>query len=117
MKKSINKRVRDPNNFPKFEKFPEETCESFSEAVFVSYDFNDGLVGPWKGWSTDQVSAETFALRVSGRKRTWDGPILDMNLPGDCFSQSKEYLFSFRIKLDKSDGSGNGEPTSCASTG
>ncbi len=117
LKKTYTNRVRDPDNYPKFEKLPDTCNGRVSEAVYVNYDFNDGLVGDWTASRTEKVSADTFALVVSERQNTWDGPELHIDNPGSCLSPNKEYLFSVRLKFDKSDASSVGQPTTCATTG
>jgi hypothetical protein len=122
LKKIYENHSKDPNDFPKFEALP-STC-SISGLEYISYDFNDGNVGDWSAGpyksANANIAANEGALKVTSRTHaTNDGPAVDIAsfVPNLCLVPGKTYIFTAKIKLDKSDGSMTGDKTGCETSG
>ncbi len=64
------------------------------------------------------TNIENNALKVSNRRMSENGPQYDMSplFVSECLIPDQTYLLSIKIKLDRQDGTKNGEPTTCANT-
>lgn len=109
LRKTPNK---NPDDFPKYEEFP-NTCPQ-SGATLIRETFDDS-VGNWTGWYGANVHIEEKALKVTNRGDLEQGPTIDISplKPQMCLEAGRDYLFSVRIKLDRADGSKVGEPSYC----
>ena len=106
----------DSSKFPTYEPLPQTCPNNAGTTNFISYNFNDGNVGNWTGWWGAYANATSGALEITNRRRKDQGPYLDFTVlrPKLCLIPKKTYLLSARIKLDKVDGSMDGEPTQCS---
>ena len=121
LKKILEKPVKDPDDFPQFEELP-SAC-GVSGLEYIKYDFDDGSVGNWPSFVGNSgqsiVTIDAGALKVSNRASTGDGPAIEIAplVPSLCLIPEKVYIFTVKIKLDKSDGSNVGQPTLCETAG
>lgn len=87
---------------------PVEGCPS----AYVDESFDDGENG-WFGNVGAMSDASSGALVVSGRKATWQGPMVEVDeVMRNCLVPDTDLVFTMKVKLSKADGESN-----CATSG
>eukprot|EP00591_Stephanopyxis_turris_P012014 CAMPEP_0195517630 /NCGR_PEP_ID=MMETSP0794_2-20130614/11096_1 /TAXON_ID=515487 /ORGANISM="Stephanopyxis turris, Strain CCMP 815" /LENGTH=1723 /DNA_ID=CAMNT_0040646463 /DNA_START=75 /DNA_END=5246 /DNA_ORIENTATION=+ len=94
------------------------TCDSTGDSKILFHHKFDGMeTTEWTGnkgayvdIAADGFEDETSVLRVTKRKRPFQGPLLDTTKYVPCLIPDVDYLFTAKIKLAKGDETG---PTTC----
>ena len=98
--------------------YPPEMCPFLNGSMVFFQDSFSTFSGNWTGRDGGYVNHNPIdgTLTITNRKYSWQGPFIDLTrlISSSCVIPNQDYLFTARIRLDKADGSGYGNLTTCS---